>query len=162
MTKTMTQLCVHAATGKLLLTSLPSSWPTTLMTLPHPFESYLQNTTPLQTYCHTSSMLFTPSTTAHTSWPVRWTKISALPSRIIHNISKLHSRTTSYMCTPTANSPAKKLSTISAWLCKYKRVIPQHELTYLKHTHQLYNDKGKISFPQFYLLAKIHKLPMAT
>jgi len=52
--------------------------------------------------------------------------------------------------------------TISSWLRKYKKVIPKHEYTYLKRTHCLYNNKGKIAFSQFYLLAKIHKTPMDT
>jgi len=51
---------------------------------------------------------------------------------------------------------------ISSWLRKYKKVIPKHKYTYLKCMHHLYNDKGKIAFPQFYLLAKIHKTPMDT
>jgi len=55
----------------------------------------------------------------------------------------------------------KTSKAITAWLRKYKDIFTKGELTFLKRTHRLHNERGDIAFPQFYLLAKIHKIPMA-
>jgi len=75
----------------------------------------------------------------------------------------LHERTYKKLSRQQAEHQMRQTSdAISSWLRKYKKVIPKHEYTYLKRTHRLYNNKGEIAFPQFYLLAKIHKTPMDT
>jgi len=51
---------------------------------------------------------------------------------------------------------------ISSWLRQYKHILPNNEYTNLQRTHKLHNKQGNIAFPQFYLLAKIHKNPTAT
>jgi len=48
------------------------------------------------------------------------------------------------------------------WLVKYKKVIPKHEATYLRWPCILKGPKRNINYPQLYLLAKIHKKPLAT
>jgi len=75
----------------------------------------------------------------------------------------LHAHTYRQLSCQEAERLMRKTSDdISLWLCKYKQILPKNELTYLKCTHQLHNEKGEIAFPQFYLLAKIQKQPMAT
>jgi len=51
---------------------------------------------------------------------------------------------------------------ISSWLRQYKYILPKNEYMYLQRTHKLHDEQGNIAFPQFYLLAKIHKNPTTT
>jgi len=48
------------------------------------------------------------------------------------------------------------------WLTKYRKEISKSEATYLKQTCILRGPKGNIRYPQLYLLAKVHKTPLAT
>ncbi len=75
----------------------------------------------------------------------------------------LHERTYRQLSRQHAEHEMRQTSdAIHAWLARYKRVLPKNEYTYLTRTHRLFNDKGEIAFPHFYLLAKIHKRPMST
>jgi len=51
---------------------------------------------------------------------------------------------------------------ILAWLNHHKDRLSKAEITFLKRTCILHDDTGNIKFPQFYLLAKIHKTPLKT
>ena len=48
------------------------------------------------------------------------------------------------------------------WMRDNKKILPAQELTYLKRTRTLRGPNGEIIFPQFYILAKIHKDPLMT
>ncbi len=48
------------------------------------------------------------------------------------------------------------------WLKTNKKLLPAQELTYLKRTRILRGTNGSINYPQFYILAKIHKEPLMT
>ena len=75
----------------------------------------------------------------------------------------LHANTYQKLSKANAEQEMTKTShAISSWLRQYKDILPKNEYTYLQRTHKLHDEKGNIAFPQFYLLAKIHKNPTAT
>jgi len=75
----------------------------------------------------------------------------------------LHENTYRKLSRQNAEQEMTKTShALSSWLRKYKSILSKSEITFIKRTHKLHNNRGDISFPQFYLLAKIHKNPMAT
>jgi len=75
----------------------------------------------------------------------------------------LHATTYEQLSRQNAEQEMLKTSSdLMAWLCQYKNNLTKSKYTYLTRTHQLYDNKGNIMFPQFYLLAKIHKQPLAT
>jgi len=51
---------------------------------------------------------------------------------------------------------------ILRWLNHHKERLSQAEITFLKRTRTLRDAAGNINFPQFYLLAKLHKTPLMT
>ncbi len=50
---------------------------------------------------------------------------------------------------------------IKSWLTMHKDCISKASLTFLKCTCLLKDPDGNIMFPQFYVLAKLHKTPLA-
>jgi len=51
---------------------------------------------------------------------------------------------------------------IKSWLATHKHRISPAGLTFLKRTLNLKDPDGNTMFPQFYILAKLHKTPLAT